>query len=73
MALGNLGDLEEICETPGRPPPLALFEEGVQSAITHYNNQHIYPYTYLGGHLYRMGKFKEALNAWACASNVIKK
>lgn len=72
MALGNLGDLEEICESPGRPPPITLFEEGVQSGVTYYNNQHIYPYTYLGGHLYRMGRYKEALQAWASASDVIK-
>ncbi|XP_045187404.2 menin-like [Mercenaria mercenaria] len=72
MSLGNLGDLEEICESPGRPPPLSLFEEGVKSSVTNYNDQHIYPYTYLGGHLYRMGKYREALQAWACASNVIK-
>jgi len=73
MGLGNLADLEEICASPGRPPPISLFREGVKSAETYYNNQHIYPYTYLGGHLYRMGKYKEALEVWAKASEVIKK
>ncbi|KAL4237425.1 Menin [Mactra antiquata] len=72
MALGNLADLEEICETPGRPPPLNLLTEGVQSAEQYYKNQHIYPYTYLGGHLYRIGDYRKALKAWACASDVIK-
>ncbi|WAR19174.1 MEN1-like protein [Mya arenaria] len=72
MALGNLADLEEICETPGRPPPVSLFNEGVESAVHFYDNQHIYPYTYLAGHLYRMGKYREALESWAKASDVVK-
>ena len=73
MALGNLGDLEEICATPGRPPPINLFEDGVESSKTHYNNMHIYPYTYLGGHLFRATQYKKALESWAQASAVIKR
>ena len=73
MALGNLGDCEEICETPGRPPPINLFNEAIESAKTNYDNYHVYPYTYLGGHYYRKGEYKEAIQAWADASSVIKK
>ena len=73
MALGNLGDCEEICETPGRPPPITLFHEAIESAKTNYDNYHVYPYTYLGGHYYRKGEYREAIQAWADASSVIKK
>lgn len=73
MALGNLGDCEEICETPGRPPPITLFHEAIESAKTNYDNHHVYPYTYLGGHYYRKGEYREAIQAWADASSVIKK
>ena len=73
MALGNLGDCEEICETPGRPPPIDLFKEAIDSAVKFYDNYHVYPYTYLGGHYYRKGEYKQAIEAWAEASSVIKK
>ena len=73
MALGNLGDCEEICETPGRPPPIDLFREAIDSAVKFYDNYHVYPYTYLGGHYYRKGEYKQAIEAWAEASSVIKK
>lgn len=73
MALGNLGDLEEICPSPGRPPSITIFQSAISAAKKHYNNQHVYPYTYLGGYLYRNQKYKEALEAWANAANVIKK
>ncbi|XP_067132553.1 menin [Centruroides vittatus] len=73
MALGNLGDLEEISLTPGRPPPIELFREAILAAQSYYNNQHVYPYTYLGGYLYRNGRYKEALEAWANAADVIRK
>ncbi|GFO48302.1 menin-like [Plakobranchus ocellatus] len=73
MALGNLGDLEEISPTPGRPPPLQIFQEAISVAIKHYNNHHVYPYTYMGGYLYRKRRYKEAIKCWAEASNVIRK
>ena len=73
MSLGNLGDLEEISPTPGRPPPWQIFEEAITVALNHYNNHHVYPYTYLGGYLYRKRRFKEAIKCWAEASNVIRK
>lgn len=73
MALGNLGDLEEISPNPGRPPPIDLFRESILSAQSFYNNQHVYPYTYLGGYLYRNGRYKDALEAWANSADVIRK
>ncbi|KAJ8311056.1 hypothetical protein KUTeg_011390 [Tegillarca granosa] len=72
MALGNLGDLEEISPTPGRPPPLDLFEESIEANKKYYNNRHVYPYTYLGAYQYRNMNYKEALQAWADAASVVK-
>lgn len=72
MALGNLGDLEEISPSPGRPPPINLFEESIEANKKHYNNRHVYPYTYLGAYQYRNMNYKEALQAWADAASVVK-
>ncbi|CAH1262015.1 MEN1 [Branchiostoma lanceolatum] len=72
MALGNLADLEEIDPTPDKPPPIQLFHEGIHAGKVYYNNQHVYPYTYLGSHHYRRGQFKDALHCWAQAANVIR-
>ncbi|XP_017784683.1 PREDICTED: menin [Nicrophorus vespilloides] len=72
MAIGNLGDLEEISATPGRVPCNTLFQEAIVSARTFYNNQHVYPYTYQGGYFYRNKKYKEAFESWANASDVIR-
>ncbi len=73
LAIGNLGDLEEISPTPCRPAPLILFHKAINSARVYYNNGHVYPYTYLGGYHYRHRHFKEAIAAWTEAANVIKK
>ncbi|NXG24567.1 MEN1 protein, partial [Grallaria varia] len=72
MALGNLADLEELEPTPGRPEPLTLYHQGIQSARTHYNNEHIYPYLYLAGFHCRNKNVKEALQAWADTATVIQ-
>ncbi|NXC30056.1 MEN1 protein, partial [Campylorhamphus procurvoides] len=72
MALGNLADLEELEPTPGRPDPLTLYHQGIQSARTHYNNEHIYPYLYLAGFHCRNKNVKEALQAWADTATVIQ-
>lgn len=72
MAVGNLGDLEEISPLPDHPPPIKFFQEAIDVAIKHYNNQHVYPYTYLGGFLYRKKRYKEAIHSWAEAASVIK-
>ncbi|XP_048517203.1 menin isoform X1 [Dendroctonus ponderosae] len=72
MAIGNLGDLEEI--SPKRPGIAcsALFEEAIDAARRFYNNQHVYPYTYQGGYYFRNKKYKEAFESWANASDVIR-
>ncbi|KAL3875111.1 hypothetical protein ACJMK2_038045 [Sinanodonta woodiana] len=73
MALGNLGDLEELCPTLERPLPVQIFDKAIESAKTYYNEQHVYPYTYLGAYHCRKGNYREALKAWADAASVIKK
>ncbi|KAL1509263.1 hypothetical protein ABEB36_004026 [Hypothenemus hampei] len=72
MAIGNLGDLEEI--SPKRPELSCstLFEEAIESARRYYNNQHVYPYTYQGGYYFRNKMYKEAFESWANASDVIR-
>lgn len=72
MAIGNLGDLEEIAKTPGRMPCKSLFQEAILSARMYYNNHHVYPYTYQGGYFYRNKMYKEAFESWANASDVIR-
>jgi menin len=72
MAIGNLGDLEEIAPKEGRTACSVLFEEAISSARTYYNNQHVYPYTYQGGYFYRNKMYKEAFESWANASDVIR-
>ncbi|KAF5270086.1 hypothetical protein FQA39_LY08498 [Lamprigera yunnana] len=73
MAIGNLGDLEEISGTPGRIPCDILFREAISSARSYYENMHVYPYTYQGGYFYRNKMYKEAFESWANASDVIRK
>lgn len=73
MAIGNLGDLEEISSTPGRIRCDILFREAISSARSYYDNMHVYPYTYQGGYFYRNKMYKEAFESWANASDVIRK
>ncbi|XP_041352389.1 menin-like isoform X2 [Gigantopelta aegis] len=73
MALGNLGDLEEISKTPNRPQPIELFRESIKATEKYYNCQHVYPFTYLGGYLSRKRQYKGAIKAWADATAVVKK
>ncbi|XP_076273320.1 menin 1 isoform X2 [Rhynchophorus ferrugineus] len=72
MAIGNLGDLEEISPKRNDIPCNSLFEEAITSARKYYNNQHVYPYTYQGGFYYRNKMYKEAFESWANASDVIR-
>ncbi|KAI5745939.1 hypothetical protein M8J76_015719 [Diaphorina citri] len=72
MAIGNLGDLEEINPTSGRSPCSILFQEGIISSRKYYHNMHVYPYTYQGGYFYRHYMYKEAFESWANASDVIR-
>ena len=73
MAIGNLGELEEISNMSGRPSPLELFHQAVCAAKLHYGNLHVYPYTYLAGYYYRKGQYKKAICTWTEAANVIRK
>lgn len=69
----NLADLEEMSPTQGRPPATKLYEEAILSNVRYYGNQHVYPYTYLGGYCYRNKRYKLALRVWARAAQVIRK
>ncbi|KAK8381692.1 hypothetical protein O3P69_015025 [Scylla paramamosain] len=72
MAIDNLGDLEEMMPSKGRAPATRMYEEAITSAVRYYDNQHVYPYTYLGGYCYRNKLYKQALKYWAQAASVIK-
>ncbi|CAB0008137.1 unnamed protein product [Nesidiocoris tenuis] len=71
LALGNLAELEEI-RAMGRVSCESLLKQGVLSAKRYYNNMHVYPYTYQAGYYYRIARYKEAITAWANATDVIK-
>ncbi|KAJ8673357.1 hypothetical protein QAD02_004619 [Eretmocerus hayati] len=73
MALGNLGELEEVSPTPGRPSAINLFQDAVRSARKYYNDAHVYPYTYQGGYLYRHALYPNALASWADAADALRK
>ena len=73
MAMSSIAEMEEMSPTPGRPAPLTLYQQAVSAIRTHYANMHVYPYTYLGAYYYRRRQFKQALNAWVNAANVISK
>ncbi|XP_017484647.1 PREDICTED: menin isoform X2 [Rhagoletis zephyria] len=72
MALGTLGELEEICSTPKRISCEQLYKEAIQSARRYYRNHHVYPYTYQGNFYNRLLKYREAFAAWANAADVIR-
>lgn len=74
MALGNLGELENLSPTPGAPlQPIELFHLGIEISRNEYNDSHVYPYTYLASFFFRHGRFKESLETWADASAVMTK
>lgn len=72
MALGCLGELEEVSPTNGRRSCEELYNESVHSAQTYYKNHHVYPYTYQGGYYYRRNLYREAFASWADSSDVIR-
>lgn len=47
-----------------------FFFQAVESAKKYYNNEHIYPFMYLGGYYYRHKNVQDALGAWAEAASV---
>ncbi|ESO91932.1 hypothetical protein LOTGIDRAFT_121605 [Lottia gigantea] len=71
MALGNLGDLEEINPSPGRPSCKSLYLQAIDASKKYYDNKHVYPYTYLGAYLYRKRHYKAAILAWSEAAAVV--
>ncbi|XP_073434561.1 menin isoform X2 [Dendrobates tinctorius] len=72
MALGNLADLEDLALTSGRPKPLELYNQAIQSSRVHYENQHLYPHIYLAAYHCRKKDVREALKAWAETAAVIQ-
>jgi len=72
-ALATLADLEEVSPTESRPPALDIYTQSVNSSRLHYDDSHIYPYTYLGNYHYRRANYKEALRNWAEAARVISR
>ncbi|KAH8298134.1 hypothetical protein KR018_007351 [Drosophila ironensis] len=72
MALGTLGELEEIHRTHPSIGCEQLYREAIESARTHYRNHHVYPYTYQGNYYNRLLKYRDAFAAWANAADVIR-
>ncbi|EDV33447.1 uncharacterized protein Dana_GF20766 [Drosophila ananassae] len=72
MALGTLGELEEIHRTHSSISCEQLYREAIESARTHYRNHHVYPYTYQGNYYNRLLKYRDAFAAWANAADVIR-
>jgi menin len=72
MGIGTLGELEESHPSTDRPSCEQLYEEAIQSAITHYKNHHVYPYSYKGSYYYRRENFRDAFRCWADAGDVIR-
>ena len=68
-----MADLEEINASPGKPSAEQLFKEAIAIAKTTYADQHVYPYTYLGGYYYRQRKYLLASQAWVNAAYVAGK
>ena len=57
------------------PPPsrfLCSILQGIASAKTYYQDEHIYPYMYLAGYHCRNRNVREALQAWADTATVIQ-
>ncbi|PIK46023.1 putative menin [Apostichopus japonicus] len=73
LALGNLADLESVESTPGRPTTQDLFKEAIKVSVEEYDDCHVYPYTYLGGHLHRAKDYEGAMANWMAAANVVSK
>ncbi|XP_017014708.2 menin [Drosophila takahashii] len=72
MALGTLGELEEIHRTHPSIGCEQLYREAIESARTYYRNHHVYPYTYQGNYYNRLLKYRDAFAAWANAADVIR-
>ncbi|EDW71247.1 menin isoform X1 [Drosophila virilis] len=72
MALGLLGELEEIHRTHRSISCEQLFREAIDSARNYYHNHHVYPHIFQGNYYNRLLKYREAFAAWANAADVIR-
>ncbi|XP_064537376.1 menin [Drosophila montana] len=72
MALGLLGELEEIHRTHRSISSEQLFREAIESSRNHYHNHHVYPHIFQGNYYNRLLKYREAFAAWANAADVIR-
>ncbi|ALC38587.1 Mnn1 [Drosophila busckii] len=72
MALGLLGELEEINRTHRSISCEQLFREAIESARSFYHNHHVYPHIFQGNYYNRLVKYREAFAAWANAADVIR-
>lgn len=55
-----------------RPDAATLYTQAIRASRTHYEDKHVYPYTFQGGYYHRQKMYKEAFNAWASAGDVIR-
>lgn len=55
-----------------RPDSASLYAQAIRSSRIHYEDRHVYPYTFQGGFYHRHKMYKEAFHAWACAGDVIR-
>lgn len=55
-----------------KPDSAALYVQAIKSSRAHYDDRHVYPYTFQGGYYHRHKMYKEAFHAWACAGDVIR-
>ncbi|KAG7306231.1 hypothetical protein JYU34_008834 [Plutella xylostella] len=55
-----------------RPDSAALYAQAIRASRTHYEDRHVYPYTFQGGYYHRNKMYKEAFHAWACAGDAIR-
>ncbi|TDG46450.1 hypothetical protein AWZ03_007106 [Drosophila navojoa] len=72
MALGLLGELEEINRTHRSITCEQLFREAIESSRNYYHNHHVYPHIFQGNYYNRLLKYREAFAAWANAADVIR-
>lgn len=72
MGLMYLGEMEENHPTLDRVQCDQLYEEAIQSSISHYKNHHVYPYSCKGNYYYRHENFRDAFRCWADAGDVIR-
>lgn len=67
---GEINNSQPVGTT--RPDSAALYAQAIRSSRTHYEDRHVYPYTFQGGYYHRHKNYKEAFHAWACAGDVIR-